>query len=168
GDARGPGARGDVALGAGFGEGKVGWTHAPRAVASVQGLDHVGQRPLHVADRQALVDRKTLDLAEVRQPRRLRRVAAVAATRGDDVDRRFLDALHRAYLHRRRMRTQQKLRAEVKGVPVLTRRMAGSDVERLEVVPLGFDLRSELDLVAERLAHGLDLASNLGQARAVD
>src|SRR5207237_658490 len=106
---------------------------------------------------------KPFDLAEGRQPRRFRRVAAVAPTGRDDVDRRLLDALHGANLHRRRMGSQQKLRAEVKGIPVLTRRVAGGDVERFEVVPLGLDLGSELDLITERLEHGLDLPANLGQ-----
>ena len=39
--------------------------------------------------------------------------------------------------------------------------MAGGDVEGFEVVPLGLDLGPELDLVAERLQHRLDLATHL-------
>src|SRR5215470_15219342 len=61
------------------------------------------------------------------------------------------------------MRTKQQLWAEVERVPVLTGRVARGDVEGLEVVPLGLDLWAELDLVAERLEHGLDLPAHLGQ-----
>ena len=39
--------------------------------------------------------------------------------------------------------------------------MAGRDVEGLEVVPLGLDLGAELDLVAQRLEHCLDLPLHL-------
>ncbi len=41
--------------------------------------------------------------------------------------------------------------------------MSLRDVERLEVVPLGLDLGSELHLVAERLEDRLDLPPHLGQ-----
>ncbi len=41
--------------------------------------------------------------------------------------------------------------------------MALGEVEGLEVVPLGLDLGAELDLVAEALEHGLDLAPDLGE-----
>src|SRR5713101_916747 len=59
------------------------------------------------------------------------------------------------------MRPQQQIGSEVEGVPVLARRVARWDVEGLEVVPLGLDLRPELDLVAQGFEHGLDLALHL-------
>src|SRR5690349_14125161 len=69
-----------VELEARLGEGKVARPHANLAVRSVQRLDHVEQRSFHVPDGQSLVDRESLYLAEVRQARRLGRVAAVAPT----------------------------------------------------------------------------------------
>src|SRR6266478_1028434 len=59
------------------------------------------------------------------------------------------------------MRPEQQVGGEVEGVPVLARRMAGRDVEGFEVVPLGLDLRAELDLIAERLEDSFDLALHL-------
>src|SRR5439155_18993033 len=144
-------------------EGEVARTDTNFALASVERLDHVQERALHVADREAVVDRKPFHLAEVRKPRRLRGIAPVHAARRDDVDRRVLDALHGAYLHRRRVRAQQQVGTEVEGVPALTRRMTGGEVQRLEVVPLSLNLGPELDLVAERLEHGLDLPADLRQ-----
>src|SRR5438445_417615 len=93
----------NVELEARLGEGEVAGAHAHLALASVQRLDHVEQRALHVAHRESLVHSKPFDLAEVRQPRRFRRVAAVAPTWRDDVDRRLLDALHGVHLHRGRI-----------------------------------------------------------------
>src|SRR3989442_11873179 len=107
----------DIELEAGFGERKVAGAHPHLAIAAVQRLDHVEQRALHVADRQALVDRKTLDLAEVRQPRRLRRVAAVAAAWGDDVDRRVPFSLRPARLLPPPIRPQPKRRGGEKTNP---------------------------------------------------
>src|SRR5579864_208755 len=152
-----------VELEARLGEGEVARPNPDLAVFAVERLDHVEQGAFHVADGQTLVDRETLDLAEVRKARGLGCVAAVAPAWRDDVDRRLLDPLHGADLHGRRVRAQQELGAEVEGVPVLARGMPGGDVEGLEVVPLGLDLRPELDLVAEALQHRLDLAPHLGQ-----
>src|SRR6266851_4222023 len=154
-------AAGYVELKAGLGEGEVARADSHLALLAVERLDHVHQRALHVADGQRLVHGQAFDLAEVRQPGGFGRVAAVAAAGVDDVDRRLFDALHGSYLHWRCMRPEQKVRREVERIPVLARRMAGRDVERLDVVPLGLDLRAELDLVAQRFEHCLDLALHL-------
>ena len=61
------------------------------------------------------------------------------------------------------MGAEEQLPAEVEGIPALASGMPLGDVEGLEVVPLGFDLRAQLDLVAERLEHGLDLPADLSQ-----
>src|SRR5690348_242432 len=127
----------DVELEARLGEREVARPHTYLAVAAIQRLDHVEQRAFQVADREAFVDRKSLDLAEVRKTSGLRRVTAIRAARIDDVDRRLLDALHGADLHRRGVGAQQQLRAEVERVPALPRGMTGGDVQSLEVVPLG-------------------------------
>src|SRR6266568_2771669 len=159
------GARADAArnveLEAWLGEWEEARAHAHLSLLAVERLDHVQERALHVSDGEALVDGETLDLAEVRHARRLGRVAAVAATWRDDVDGRLFYALHGADLHGRCMRPQQKIRGEVEGVPVFPRRVSGGDVQGLEVVPLGLDLRPELDLVAQRLEHRFDLALDL-------
>src|ERR1700682_187033 len=50
---------------------EVARAYAHLALLSVEGLDHVQQRSLHVADGQPFVDSKALDLAEVRKARGL-------------------------------------------------------------------------------------------------
>src|SRR5579859_5852069 len=153
----------DVELEARLGEREVARAHAHLAVAAVERLDHEEQRALQVPDREPLVHGQALDLAEVRQSSRLWGVAPVAAAGRDDVDGRLFDALHGANLHRRRVRPQQELRAEVERVPVLARGMADREVEGLEVVPLGLDLGALLDLVPEAFEHRLDLAAHAGE-----
>ena len=66
-------------------------------------------------------------------------VGPVDATGHDDVDRRLLE-LHRAHLHRRRVRAQQHVLGEVEGVLRRPRRVLGRVVERGEVVVLVLDL----------------------------
>ena len=61
------------------------------------------------------------------------------------------------------MGAEEQLLAEVEGIPALASGVPLGDVEGLEVVPLGFDLRAQLDLVAQRLEHGLDLPADLSQ-----
>jgi hypothetical protein len=99
----------DVELEARLGEWEITRPDAHLALQSVQRLDHVQERALHVTNGQPLVDREAFDLAEVGQARGLGRIAAVGSAGRDDVDGRLLDPLHRADLHRRRVRTQQQL-----------------------------------------------------------
>src|SRR4029077_14776596 len=150
-----------VELEARLSEWEVARANAHLALDPIQRLDHVQQRALHVSDGQRLVDSQAFDLAEVGEPRGFQGVAAVDAAWRDDVDRRLLDTLHRPDLNGRRVRPEQKLRREVERVPALPRRMAGGEVEGLEVVPLGLDLRAVLDLVSQTLEHGLDLPADL-------
>ena len=99
--------------------------------------------PARSAERDAAVDREPLDLVEHRQVGGVGRVAPERPPGHDDVDRRRL-RLHHPDLHRRRVRAQHHAAglAEVDVERVLHRagRVAGREVERLEVVPVGLDL----------------------------
>src|ERR1035437_9745948 len=152
---------GHVELEARFGEREIARPDPHLSLFSIQGLDHVKERALHVANREPAVHREALDLAEIRQARGFRRVPPVAPAGRDDVDRRLLDALHRADLHRRRVSPPEDLRGEIEGVPFLACGMARGDVPGFEVVPLGLDLGPQLDLVAEALQPRLDLPLHL-------
>ncbi len=79
--------------------------------------------------------------------------------------------LHRADLHRRRVRAQQPPVAEIEGVVHRARRMVGGNVERLEVVEVVLDFRpfrelnpalpeDRLDAQA-RARHGMQAADGL-------
>ena len=122
--------------------------------------------PSEVAERDAAVDGEPLDLVEHRRVARVERVALRYVRPGiDHVDRRRL-RLHHADLHRRRVRAQQHLlglaELHVERVLHRARRMAGREVERLEVVPVVLDLGPFGDPVAEADEDVLELALALG------
>src|SRR5256886_17006906 len=64
-----------------FGVAEVMRPHSHTALATEERLDHVEQRPFQVADREALIDGKSLQLHEIRKVSRVEVVAAVHATR---------------------------------------------------------------------------------------
>ena len=74
--------------------------HADAAFGPEQRLAHVGERSLQVADGEPLVDGQTLELHEGRIVRGVAGVAPVYAAGDDHVDRRLLQPLHGADLHR--------------------------------------------------------------------
>ena len=110
---------------------------------SEQRLGHGLERSLEIGEREALVDRQTLDLIEDRQVRGVGRLAPVDAPRTDDVDGRWL-RLHRSDLRRRGLGPQQELGMpgdrDVEGVPRRAGGVIRGDVEGLEVVPVVLDL----------------------------
>ena len=121
--------------------------------------------PNEVGERDAAVDGERLDLVEHRRVAGVERLVAVRAPGRDHEDRRLL-RLHGADLHRRRVRAQHHLLglAEVHVERVLhrARRVAGRDVERLEVVPVVLDLGALGDAVAQAHEDVLELALHLG------
>ena len=98
--------------------------------------------------------------------RRVVRIGAIHAADRADLQRR-LHRLHRADLHRRRLRAEQQLardlaaEEEVVGRPA--RRMAIRNVQRVEVVPLVLELGSVCDRETHATEHIDDLVDRLGQ-----
>ena len=84
---------------------------------------------------------KPFDLMELIEMARVDGVAAVGFAGHDDRDRRSGFA-HRAHLHRRRVRAQHEIGPQVKRVEAFARRMIRRDVQRVEVVGVGLDLRT--------------------------
>src|SRR3954454_2140401 len=124
--------------------------------------DRVGeaqQRALEVGERDVLVDREALDLVELRRVRRVA-VAPVRPARDHDVQRRRV-GLHRADLHRRRVRAQHDVGRDVEGVGVVAARVRRIVVERVEVVVDEVDLGALDAREAEAEEHVLDLAPRL-------
>ena len=119
------------------------------------------QRALEVGERDVLVDREPLDLVELRRVRRVV-VAAVDAAGDDDVDRRRLQ-LHRARLHRARVRPQDDVVPDVEGVGAVARGVRDRVVERVEVVVDEVDLGALGDREAEAEEDVLDLAAGRGE-----
>lgn len=136
----------DINLGAGFREREMG-----RAEAGFDGFAEIGgeeflKHPFQVRHGQVFINRQPFDLMEHRRVC-LVVIGAVNATRTNDADRRAL-LFHFADLNRRRVRAQDVGRAVVAlGAVHIERvhfgagRMVTGDVERVEVVPIGFNLR---------------------------
>jgi hypothetical protein len=104
------------------------------------------QRPFQVGHADVAINRQPFDLVEHRRVG-LVHVHPVDAARRDDADRRALFG-HRADLHRRGMGAQHMRRAGVavgprheERVMLLPRGVFRRDVQRVEVVPVGFHLR---------------------------
>ena len=88
----------DIDLGRRLGEREVAGAQAQHDVVALEErLEEGLERPLEVAERDALVDHQPLDLVEHRRVRRVA-VRPIDAAGRDDADRRFLRQ-HRADLH---------------------------------------------------------------------
>ena len=126
-----------------------------------EGLDGAEQ----VGEGDAAVDGERLDLVEHRRVPGVEGLVAVGAAGRDHEDRRR-HRLHRADLHRRRVRAQHDLlglaQLDVERVLHRAGRVPGHHVERLEVVPVVFDLGTLHDPVAHADEDVLELALHLG------
>ena len=101
----------------------------------------VGQGRLEVHEADPFVDGEPFDLREHRRVRRIEEVATVDVPRREDANGRR-PALHRSHLHRRRVRAQERPRTEVQRIVCVHGGMVRREVQRAEVVPLGFGLRA--------------------------
>ena len=136
----------DVDLGRGFGEGEMGGAEAGLHSRAEIGREEFLEHPFQIRHGDIAVDRQAFDLVEHRRMR-LVVIGTVHATRRNRADWRAL-RFHRPDLHRRGMGAQHVRRAVVAFGPVHVERvhlgpggvMAGN-VQRVEIVPVGFDLR---------------------------
>src|SRR5919206_1853313 len=124
---------------------RLGEREEVRAQADVAPLaeDRVGeaqQRALQVGERDVLVDGEALDLVELRRVGRVA-VAAVCAPGDHDVERRR-GRLHRADLHRRRVRAQDDVGRDVERVGVVAARVRRGGGEGVGGVVDEGDLRA--------------------------
>ena len=114
----------------------------PRVLAEHR-LRELEQRPLEVAERDALVHGQALHLMEHGKVRGIGGLAPVHAARRDDEHRRLL-RLHGPDLHGGRLRAKEQVgpagHVDVQRVLHGSGRMVGPDVEGLEVVPVRLDL----------------------------
>ena len=124
-------------------------------------LEQEVERAGEVGERDPLVHGEPLDLVEDRRVRRVGRVAAVGAAERDDVDGRLL-RLHRPDLRRRRLGAEHRLVVDEERRERRARRVAGREVEGVEVVARRLHLAAVDDPVAEPEEDVLDLAPDLG------
>src|SRR5215211_2983245 len=151
---------GDVDLDARLGEREEVRAQADVAARAEDRVREAQQRALEVGERDVLVDGEALYLVELRGVGRVA-VATVRAPGDDDVQRRRM-GLHRADLHRRRVRAQDDVGRDVERVGVVTRRVGDVVVERVEVVVDEIDLGPLDAREAEAEEDVLDLAPRLG------
>src|SRR3954451_9199788 len=149
----------DVDLDARLGEGEEVRAQADVAALAEDRVGEAQQRALEVGERDVLVDRQALDLVELRRVGRIA-VAAVRPSRDHDVQRRRV-RLHRADLHRRRVRAQHDVGRDVERVGVVAAGVRRVVVEGVEVVVDEVDLRALDAREAEAEEHLLDLAPRL-------
>ena len=95
-------------LGRRLGEREERRVEARLDVGAEERVDERLDRAEQIAERDAAIDREPFDLVEHGRVAGVERVAAKGAPGRDDVDRRWL-RLHRAHLHRRRVRAQHHL-----------------------------------------------------------
>ena len=100
------------------------------------------QSRLEVDEADSFIDRQPLDLREHRRVRGVEEIATVGVAGTQDANRR-LELLHGADLHGRCVRPQQNVLAEVERVVQVERGVIGREIERREIVPLGFRFGAE-------------------------
>lgn len=150
----------DIGLGARLGKGEEVRAKARLALLAEELLDEVVERALEITEGDALVHNETLNLVELRQVRGIGDVVAVHLARADHVDGGLL-LLHDVHLRTGCLRAQQYVAFAphrallatsidyVESVLHRTARMILGSVERREVIPVGLDLATTLDLVAD-------------------
>ncbi|CDN46047.1 hypothetical protein BN871_KF_00060 [Paenibacillus sp. P22] len=153
---------GHVDLGARLGEREEARAQSDAGLTAEHFLHELEQRSLEIAHADAFGDDKAFDLVELEAVRRIVVVAAVYFAGADDLERSFAAAgLHRADLHRGCLRAHQDVLGHVERVLHIARRMVFRQVERLEVVVVGFDFRSFRDGITEADENILDLLLHL-------
>lgn len=142
----------DIDFGRRLGEGEIAGAQAQHDVVALEErLEEGLQRPLEVAERDALVDHQAFDLVEHRRVRGIR-IRAIDAARRDDADR-GLAARHGADLHGAGVRAQHHwprvFAGEVEGIVHRARRMRLRNVERGEIMPVVLDFGAGGDREAQ-------------------
>ncbi len=82
-------------------------------------------------------------------------IAAIYPARRNDAEGRLV-RLHVMHLHRRRMRAQHVARLKIKGIVHGARRMILGDIQRGEIIEIGFDFRPIGHFEAHGTEQGLD------------
>jgi hypothetical protein len=172
----------DVDLGRGFREREVRGAEAGPDLRAEIGREELLQRPFQVRHGDVAVDGQPLDLVEHRRVR-LVVIGAVDAARRDHAAGGAV-GLHMADLHRAGVGAQHvraggyrpPARCHVERVHLGPRGVVAGDVQRVEIVPIGLDLRplghGEAHVGEDRgdllghLAHRVDRAHGAGAARA--
>src|SRR5205814_1965811 len=155
-------------LGGRLGEREVIDAEPDLAIASEDLARERVEGPFEVGHRELLVDREAFVLEEDRLADSVRGFVSVAASGDDHSDRRF-PFLHNPNLHWGCVRTPKEWSRRIvakwirdpERLPLLARRMASRDVERLERVVVPFDLGTLDRLKAERAEDARDLTDRL-------
>ena len=131
---------------------------------SEQRLHGVIERAFQIAEGDVGIDRQAFDLMKHGRVAGVGRIVAMHRPGNHDANRRT-HLLHRANLHRRGMRAQQQalalrlrlLSRDEERVLRVARGMVRREIQRLEIVVVGFDHRAFGDRVAQFLEYADDL-----------
>ena len=137
----------DIHFGRWFGKGEMRGAEAGFHLGAEKDAEKLFQNPFQLRHRNIAVNRQPFDLMEHRRVG-LVVIGAVDATGADDADGRAL-RLERADLHRAGMGAQHERRAiialgavHVKRIHLGAGGMMAGDIERVEIIPIGFDARA--------------------------
>ncbi len=120
------------------------------------------QSSFQIRKRDAFIHEQTFDLMKHGSVRRIGGIAPIHPARTDDAHR-WLHLLHRADLHRRRMRTKHNIVGDVKRVLGIARGMAGGDIQCFEVVVRALDFGAVFDRVSHGHENIFDFLANYGE-----
>src|SRR5688572_8318452 len=138
----------EVEFGTGLGERKVRWPKACDRVRSEHSPQKLRDSPLEVGHRDPAIDTQAFNLEEHGIVRRVWRIATEDAS-GRDHPHRYTTPLHGVNLNRRGLRAKREAFSRVERVLRRARRVMVRNVERVEVVEIGFDLAIVFDGVTE-------------------
>src|SRR5260370_40434611 len=130
-------------------ERKIGRSKAGPGFRAEQAMNELRQSTFQMRHRNSASVAESFDLIEHRIMGRVGRVAAKDSARRNHAHGRAAP-LHRVNLHRRSLRTQRESVRRVERVLRIARRMTFRDVERVEIIKVGFDLAIVFDGIAER------------------
>src|SRR6185369_2045783 len=139
----------EIKLGARLRERKVRRSKARDRVRSKHSSQKLSHRALQVRHRDTAIDAQSFDLKEHRIVRGIGSIAT-KYTAGRDHPNRRAATLHRMNLDGRRLRAKREAVSRVERVLPPSRRMVFGNIERGEVVEVGFDLATVFDRVAKR------------------
>src|SRR6185295_17156822 len=122
-------------------------------------LDEPLQCSFQIGKRDVAIDVQAFDLEEHWIVSRVGCVASEHAARRNHSQRRLL-TLHRVYLNSRCLTPKSEVFRNIKRIGGIARRVAGRNIERVEVVKAGFDLGSIFNRITHRHKHVLDFLPN--------
>ena len=125
-----------------LGEGEEVRTEAHGGAGAENLAEEVFERAFEVTEADVLIDVEAFELVEDAEVRGVDFIATIGCAGSNDAHGERLGGFHGANLHAGRVRAQQAAIRQVKSILLVASRMIGRRVQRIEAMPLGFNLGS--------------------------